>query len=206
MELIDTAAVFHFHKEQIKEFGAGSTGALGWTSSEAQIQRFEILAAIADLNEQTVLDAGCGYGDLSEFLHSRYPLRVYIGVEQIPELLDIAVQKYASLPETIFLQGDFTSAAIPVTDYILVCGSLNYRSSDPDFIYHAIEKLFGKCKKGLGFNLLSMVHIPHELIVAYHPSLIFDFCQKLTPHVILKDGYRDNDYTIFMYHEGSYLA
>ena len=199
MILTDAAAIFRFHKEQVKVFGKGSTEALGWTSADAQLQRFEVLSAIADLDLQIVLDAGCGHGDLGAYLHTKYPSLTYIGIEQIPELLDNAIEQYAHIPETIFMQGDFTSATLPEADYILACGSLNYRSSDPEFIFKTIEKLFKDCKKGLGFNLLSMLHDPHPLIVAYNPALILSFCQKLTPYVRFIDGYRENDFSIFMY-------
>ncbi len=199
MTLTDTAAIFRFHKEQVKAFGKGSTEALGWTSADAQLQRFEVLSAIADLDHQILLDAGCGHGDLRAYLYTKYPSMTYIGIEQIPELLDRAVEQYAHIPETIFLQGDFTSATLPEVDYILACGSLNYRSSDPEFIYKTIEKLFKDSKKGFGFNLLSMLHEPHPLIVAYNPVLILDFCRTLTPHVRLIENYRENDFSIFMY-------
>jgi SAM-dependent methyltransferase len=204
MTLTDTAAIFRFHKEQVEAFGKGSTEALGWTSADAQLQRFEVLAGIADLDQQILLDAGCGHGDLRAYLYTRYPSMTYIGIEQIPELLDRAIEQYANIPETIFLQGDFTSSTLPDADYILACGSLNYRSSDPEFIFKTIEKLFTACRKGFGFNLLSMLHEPHPLIVAYNPQLILDFCQKLTPHVQIIEGYRENDFSIFMYqHRGA---
>jgi SAM-dependent methyltransferase len=200
MNLLDTAAIFRFHKEQIKDYGAGTTGALGWTSNEAQLERFAVLATIADLNGQSVLDAGCGHGDLRAYLGERYPNVRYYGVEQIPELLNIAIEKYAQLPETLFFQGDFAASELPATDYTIVCGSLNYRNSDPLFVLRMIEKLFHTCRKGLGFNLLNEVDPPNGLLTAYKPDFILEYCRQLTPNVIFTDGYRPNDFTIFMYH------
>jgi hypothetical protein len=63
-----------------------------------------------------------------------------------------------------------------------------------------IEKLFHTCRKGLGFNLLSNVDPPNGLLTAYKPDFILEYCRQLTPNVIFTDGYRPNDFTIFMYH------
>ena len=203
MTLLDTAAIFRFHKEQIRDYGIGSVESLGWTSFEAQQQRYAVLKEIADLNNESVLDAGCGHGDLCAYLQHIYPSMRYFGVEQMPDLLNIAIEKYAGLPEALFFQGDFAASELPSTDYVIVCGSLNYRNSDPLFVLRMIEKLFTGCRKGLGFNLLSHADPPDGLLVAYKPEFIVEYCKQLTPHVVLKDGYRENDFTVFMYHENA---
>lgn len=201
MELLDTASIFRFHKEQIRQYGTESVEALGWVDLEGQQCRFRELAKIGDLNHHSVLDLGCGHGDLRAFLGELYPHLRYFGVEQMPELLDVAAKKYASLPETLFFQGDFAKSELPVTDYILACGSLNYRNSDPLFVPKMIEKLFNNCRIGFGFNLLSYAEHPADgLIVSYKPDFIMEYCRQLTSKVVFTDGYRSNDYTIFMYH------
>ncbi|MES2328700.1 MAG: class I SAM-dependent methyltransferase [Bacteroidota bacterium] len=199
MDLLTTAAIFRFHKAQIELYGNDSVGALGWEDEEGQQSRFRVLANIGDLNHHSVLDAGCGHGDLRPFLGNIYPHLRYFGVEQMPELLDTAAKKYAMLPETIFFQGDFAHSELPVTDYMLACGSLNYRNSDPLFVLKMIEKLFNNCRIGLGFNLLSQAE-PDGLIVSYKPDFITEYCRQLTPNLVFTDGYRANDYTLFLYH------
>lgn len=200
MSLLDTAGIFRFHKEQIKIYGEGTAESLGWENQEGQLQRFEVLAEIGNLNNRSVLDAGCGYGDLRNFLHHKYPLVRYFGVEQMPELLNIAAERYSSLPETLFFQGDFTVAELPVTDYILLSGSLNYLNADPLYVLKTIEKLFNNCRIGFGFNLLSYADPAQGLIVAYKPSFIREYCERLSKNVCFFDHYKPNDYTLFMYH------
>jgi len=200
MSLLDTAGIFRFHKEQIKNYGTGTAEALGWENQEGQLQRFEILSTIGDLNHRSVLDAGCGYGDLRGYLQKQYPEVRYFGVEQMPELLDVAAERYASLPETLFFQGDFASSELPVTDYILLSGSLNYINSDPLFVLKMIEKLFNNCRIALGFNLLSYADPAQGLIVSYKPAFIREYCERLSKNVHFFDHYKPNDYTIFMYH------
>ena len=75
--------------------------------TESQLSRFSILAQIANLNHCSVLDAGCGHADLSAYLRKIYPEVRYYGIEQIPEFLDIAVQRYGKLTDIMLYQGDF---------------------------------------------------------------------------------------------------
>ncbi|WDF53802.1 class I SAM-dependent methyltransferase [Mucilaginibacter sp. KACC 22063] len=195
----DTASIFRYHRDMIEKHGTGNTSTLGWKAPENQKDRFKILATVADLNNHSVLDAGCGHGDLCEYLHKLYPDVKYMGMEQIPELLDVAVKRYNDWPETTFMQGNFLSPAMPFTDYIIVCGSLNYHHSDPEYIYKAISKLYDNCRYALAFNLLSNI-AENGLIMSYNKAHILSYCQTLSKNVILKDDYTDDDFTIFMYH------
>ena len=200
MNLLDTAQIFRFHKELIKEYGEGTKEALGWKSSEGQRIRFEILLGIGDLNNCSVLDAGCGYGDLREPLNGTYPKARYFGIEQIPSILQVAIDRYSHFPETVFFEGDFSSAELPAVDYILASGSLSYRNSDGFFIVKMIEKLFNSCRIGFGFNLSGSIEPQDGLLIAYKPAFIQELCLKLTDKVTLRSGYYEDDFTLFMYH------
>jgi SAM-dependent methyltransferase len=198
--MLDTAAVFRFHRLRIREYGAGSPGALGW-QPEGQQVRFKILAQIGDLAHCSVLDVGCGYADLYPFLRQRFAGVQYTGIEQMPELLATAQARYYSAADITLHSGDFLRVPLPRSDYVLASGSLNYRNRAPRFIYEAIERLFASCRLGLGFNLLSWEPPGGGPLTAYDPAVIVAFCQTLAPRVQLVEGYREGDFTVFMYHE-----
>jgi hypothetical protein len=179
--------------------GADSSFALGWRNRHDQQVRFEALAGIADLNGKTVMDAGCGYADLYPFLKDRYPqMARYYGIEQITELADNAILRYGHLADTTFITRNFLYADLPVCDYVLASGSLNYGSTIEGFIYNAIEKLYSSCNMGLGFNLLRYIPVDGTL-VAYDPDDILAYCKTLSPNAILKTDYDEADFTIFIY-------
>ena len=179
--------------------GADSSFALGWRNEHDQQVRFAALAAIADLNGKAVLDAGCGYADLYPFLKNRYPQLVhYYGIDQITELLDEAILRHGYLSDTTFIAGNFLYSDLPVCDYVLASGSLNYGSSITGFIYTAIEKLYSHCTAALGFNLLRYMPVDGTL-VAYDPNDILGFCKTLSPNVVLSADYDEADFTIFIY-------
>jgi len=200
MELLDKANIFRFHNDLISRFGVGNTAALGWNEPAGQQVRFNILSGIGKFHNHSVLDAGCGHGDLYEYLVKLYPKLRYYGVEQIPHILQQAIDRYSHLPNTYFFEGDFSAADLPLVDYVIASGSLSYRNSDKLFVLKTIEKLFKTCRIGLGFNLLRTIEPADGFLEAYNPVYITEFCRKLTGHVVLTEDYYEEDYTVFMYH------
>jgi len=198
--LTDSGAIFAYHRQMIKTYGRLSSYALGWRNTESQVSRFKVLANIANLNGHSVFDAGCGYGDLLPYLQRLYPnLQHYCGMEQIPELLDEAIQRYGQWPGVSFISGNFISRQIPELDYVLASGSLNYSSTNPDFIFNAITKLYQSSRIGFGFNLLGKVP-PNGLLIAYNQDKIMAHCQTLSSNVMLINDYTEEDFTVLMYH------
>ncbi|GAB3797842.1 class I SAM-dependent methyltransferase [Spirosoma humi] len=195
------ASILQYHKTLIERHGAGTTRALGWQKIEGQSARFDILCRIGDLNGHSVLDAGCGHADLFPFLTKRFPSVTYYGCEQIPDLFQVAAQRYKRENNVVLLQGDFLDKAIPITDFVLVSGSLSYRHSDDHFVYNAIETLFAKSRIALGFNLLSGGVESNTLLTTYNPDKILDFCRTLSKRVQIQVGYWPDDFTVFVYKE-----
>lgn len=200
MELIDQANIFRYHTQLINESEVGSNTALGWNDHKSQEVRFKILSEIGSLDGHSVLDAGCGHGDLYPYLIKIYPQLQYYGIEQIPRFLEVAVERYGHLPDTHFYQGDFTNPGLPSVDYTIICGSLNYRNSDESFVFTTIEKLFHNSRIGIGFNLLSELAEPNDFLQAWLPGEIMNHCRKLTAHLRLVENYYGKDFTVLMYH------
>lgn len=196
--LLDNAAVSRFHRSRIAEYGAGSPGALGWHPEGQQI-RFQILAQIGDLAHCSVLDVGSGYSDLYPFLKQRFAGVRYSGIEQMAELLEVAQARYYHALDITLSQGDFLSVPLPLSDYVLASGALSYRHREPRFVYQAIARLFASCRLGLGFNLLDWEPPGGGPLAAYDPADIITFCETLTPKVVLRQGYWQGDFTVFMY-------
>ncbi|WP_184549088.1 class I SAM-dependent methyltransferase [Mucilaginibacter sp. FT3.2] len=199
MTTTDNSAIFDYHRSMIAFHGNHGPAALGWRDKESQLVRFQVLAQIANLEDCSVLDAGCGHGDLFSYLQSLYTKFTYVGVEQIPELLDEAKKRYGNFRDCTFLAGDFISEELPITDYVLASGSLNYVQQDHDFVFKAIAGLFKNCRIGLCFNLLRYI-IPNGLLAAYDPQTILVYCKSLSDKVQMCLDYSEEDFTIFMYH------
>jgi len=199
MDFTEQAGIYLFHKERMNEFGAGTTGALGWKSDNSQLARFAMLEGIGNMNGSTVLDVGCGHGDLGIYLHEKYPQVCYAGIDIMEEFLQVAVERLVHLPAAIFYLGDFCTVGLPAVDYVIACGSLSYKNVDADYIYKAINKLFNTCRTAFGFNLLSSVDFPSAFLETYQPTDVINYCRTLTGNVVLHQGYFERDFTVWMY-------
>jgi SAM-dependent methyltransferase len=195
----DKQNIIRYHQERIRAYGPESSMALGWNTRRNQQLRFGVLASIADLSNNSILDAGCGRGDLAPFLGERFNGIRYFGIEQVAEFTTLAKKQYGHLSGVKFAEGDFLGTELQEADYILSSGSLNYKNSSARFLFEAIAKLFAHSKKGYGFNLLSKTGFPPGDLQAYNPDLVVGFCQTLSKKVILTEGYLEGDFTVYMY-------
>ena len=184
MNLIDRATVIHYHRHRIAEFGAESVRALGGVDQASQTSRFEAIAQAADFTDSSVLDLGCGTGDLKAFLDARFSGLSYLGIEQVPEFVVQARVRYAGEARTSFELGDFSSMIFPRVDHVVACGSLSYRSSNPHHVFGAIAKMFASAAQTVVFSVLDAQQFPeHPLLVGHGVDEIVAFCQKLSPNV-----------------------
>lgn len=201
MNIIDRLNIHHYHKDRILTYGDGNAHALGWKTKEGQDARFEILSQIGNMNNCSVLDAGCGYGDLCVFLNQKFGGLRYIGVDLEKSFSDHAAKHHGFSGETAFFSGDVTQAELPFTDYILASGLFNYPNTDPEYLFKTVTKLFHNCRIGFGFNLLEKANHANGLLVGHETKEIVQFCKTLSNHVVLKEGYYENDFTVMLYHE-----
>jgi SAM-dependent methyltransferase len=196
---IDVAYIIKYHKDLINTNPLNEDITMGWAGNSQSI-RFEVLSKIDDLNNKSVLDIGCGNAKLYDYLIKLYPSLRYVGLDLIDEFLSSAMTRLSNKKEVSFYQGNFMSDQLPLLDYYLVSGALNYKTANPLYIFESIQHLYKSARLGLGFNLLSNAPDNQKIAVAYNTQMVFEFCKMLSPKCILKTDYLENDYTIFMYH------
>lgn len=200
MNLIEKATIIHYHRHRIAEYGIETVEALGWKEDESQQKRFDVISSVGDLSGCSVLDIGCGRGDLKAYLDRRYAAITYIGVDQMPEFITDARRRYEGMVDTFFYLSDFTTAALPPVDYVIACGAMGYRCEDPHFFLELISRLFASATKALAFNMLDATRFPeHQLLVGHDREKVLAHCKTLSPFVKLVTGYLDDDFTVFMY-------
>lgn len=196
---VDVAYIIKYHKDLISKYPHDEKLTMGW-DADSQITRFKILSEIDDLNNKSILDVGCGNAMLYDYFIQLYPTMRYVGLDLIDEFLNNAIKRLGNNKDVNFYQGNFMSEQLPLLDYYLVSGALNYKNSNPLNIFLSIQHLFNSARFGLGFNLLSMAANHQQIAVAYNKQMIFEFCKLLSSKCILVDDYLENDFTIFLYH------
>ena len=197
MNIIEKAQVKHYHRQRL---GKEQSYEQGYRSPKSQTQRFKALSQWGDLTGLTILDLGCGYGDLKTFLDQRFESFVYLGVDFFPEFIDGANQRFSNTADTHFIRADFARTELPEVDLVIACGSLNYCSQNTKHPWYIIEKMWHAARKGIAFNLLDKKAFDDGgLLCAYESSKVYGVCQKLSQNIKIKRGYLPDDFTVFMY-------
>jgi SAM-dependent methyltransferase len=200
MQLFERARIVQFHRRRIAQFGGGTLGALGWKAPVSQLGRFDVIARVGDMTGSSVLDLGCGYGDLKAYLDERFADVTYIGVDHVPEFVEEAQRRYKGCPDTSFFRADFGGLQLPAVDYVVASGAFAYRRSDPDFFTGMIQKMYEAATTAVAFNMLdAAVFRPYDLLEGQDRERILSFCRSIAPDVRLIEDYAVDDFTVFMY-------
>jgi len=196
MHLLEKATVQSFHRQRL---GDDALHALAYRSEDSQMRRFEALSRWGDFARLTVLDLGCGYGDLLPFLRSRFANITYLGVDFLREFVEAARGRHGEGPGAQFLQADFLTTGLPQVDVVVACGSLNYRTTNDLHPWQAIARMWAAARCGVAFNVLdARVFTAGDLLAGQDPDEVLAFCRKMDPTAELVTGYLPDDFTILM--------
>jgi SAM-dependent methyltransferase len=169
-------------------------------SAAGQSYRFRKLFEIGDLNDASVLDVGCGLGEMYPALLRRYPRARYEGIDIVLEMVAAAGRKY---PEVAFRAVDLLSKSIPERyDFVLLSGVFNNAMADATgYLENLVERAWSLATRGLAFNFLP-IHVNFtQPTMAYHdPARVVDFSlRRLSRKVRFEHHYQRCDAVVFVY-------
>ncbi len=195
----DKKKIADYYDHCLKKHGVDEAEALSWSSRESQQIRFEALMRVGDLERKSILDVGCGLGDLYPYLKSTISGFDYLGIDLVPEMVEKAKIKY---PAAAFENKDVLDFNGRTFDFVLSSGAMSFKVPNHKAKYYAmIRKMFDLSRVGTSFNMLDREgHVDNELYAAYESAEIFNFCQTLTSKLRLLKDYSPQDFTIFLYH------
>jgi len=198
MNFQDEKDIIARYEEKLNKYGI-SPQAMGWRDKVQQYVRFAILSEIGDLNNHSVLDIGCGFGDFFDFLKQKGMKVEYTGYDISSRLIKIAEKKY---PRAIFKVKDISEEEVNKKfDYVISSGIFNHKlSNNENFVREMLTKSFELCNIGIAINMMSSyVDYQDEHLYYYHPEAIFAFCKSLTRRVTLRHDYMPYEFTIYLY-------
>lgn len=192
-----------YYTDKIKQHGASSSG-VDWNSKESQFLRFEQLSkVIKEKNEFKILDYGCGYGALIDFLNEHFHSFDYLGFDISEEMIQQA--------RTVFSISNyrFTSNKEELTpqDYVIASGIFNVKLDAStqeweNYILETIKELHFYSKKGFSFNMLtsySNKEYMKDYLYYANPAFYFDFCKKnFSKNVALLHDYDLYEFTLII--------
>lgn len=187
--------------------GATSDG-VDWGPDETKLERrYALMLEVAARTAKTdwsILDVGCGFGGLLEFLRRRGVNPAYTGVEISQSMIDWA---QANIAGARFIQGDFLQWETEETfDFVICNGILTQKLDTPAlemdaYASNLIKKMFRQCNVGIAFNIMTTKSNFYSNNLYYrNPGEVMSWClSEITPYVKIDHTYPYYEFTTYLY-------
>lgn len=135
------------------------------------------------LRGATVLDIGCGTGDILPYLYQKR-IKKYVGVDIYKPAIDLAKKKY---PDEQFLLTDILcDNSLGKFDFVLCSGALSIKFKSIDnynFLRSMVKRMWQMSTKGLAFNLLTDEDVaPAKHLFYYNIDAVRNICKEIVPN------------------------
>ena len=174
---------------------------LGWESEDAQMLRFDALVLNVQLNGKSLLDVGCGLGNLQEHLLSKNISVNYTGIDILPQMVECAKAK--NLPGEfhcidVFEKHPFGNDSF---DVIYASGMFNLNmGNNREFFGQALCEFSKLAREVIAFNLLDYRSPGREDTYYYFaPAEVVEIIESLhcrPKKVQIIEQYLNNDFTV----------
>ncbi len=192
-----------FFSNAIAEYGAAHK-AVDWPDLAQQITRFAELSRLFDNSKPfDVMDYGCGYGAMLDYLKDSNTPLTYWGYDISNAMLAAARDTHPGM-ENYFL------SEVPegtTYDYVVASGIFNLKMDIPvtaweEIIHQTIDKFDALSSRGFAFNMLTSYREPRRKrshLYYGDPLRYFDLCfRKYSPNIALLHDYNLWDFTIIV--------
>ena len=181
---------------------------VGWLKPDSQRLNFlelsQIIPEPVSHRAISVLDVGCGTGELWSFLSVIQPLTNYLGVDILQENIMVAKEKY---PLAEFIRGDALAEdfKLPTMDFVFASGLFGLRLLEDDneqmrWVQQSVSKLFKSCRLGVAVNFWAGID-PARKLFSYNPYEVCEALRLISHSFILNHDFRDDAFSIFLYKE-----
>ena len=151
------------------------------------------------MENKTILDIGCGLGDLIPFIKQRVKNFKYIGLDISNSLINEARLKYSKDSHVSFYESDLlTFNRLEQIDISVLSGALTYKMEDNiGYAKEVLKKMFDSSEVAAAANFMSSyVDFKNEKNFHYSPEDIFSYGKSLTSKVNLFHDYPLYEFTI----------
>lgn len=160
---------------------------LGWSSESAQQTRFDVICAAIDTSA-SVLDIGCGFGDLSARVRGDY-----VGLDAMEPFIIEALRRY---PDRTFVVGDALDTPLPQASHVVASGLMT--THDGAGIAALLDRMWSLAMRSVVFNLWDPNLTPGQLATVAAGVVSSVGCQKWS----VRSDYLPHDITVVLHKEG----
>lgn len=155
--------ILDFYAQCLAEHGATCQG-VGWPRPPEAERRLKVISGLWQddpAQRISVLDLGCGYGALLDYMAAQPPSQAidYWGIDMLPAMIEAAAQRH---PGARFEQRDILAEPLPerCVDYVAINGILTCKAGIAQaemvrFAERLLDAAFRACRKGIAFNVMN---------------------------------------------------
>jgi SAM-dependent methyltransferase len=188
----------------LEKHGATPKG-VDYNSEESQHIRFAQLLKLTPNNVPfTVIDYGCGYGALYDYIVNQGYSCEYFGYDLIDDMVRHAMMLHDG-NSMFHCTSQITE--LPVVDYVLAGAIFNIKldakeSDWTDYVLKTLSSMNSYCRNGFAFNMLTKYSDKDRMrpdLYYGDPCYYFDYCKnKFSKDVALLHDYGLYDFTILV--------
>lgn len=190
--------IHHHYKDRVRDDARGAD-IVDWASPAHQHIRFDVLIDHVPLGGKSILDVGCGVGDLLGHLKTRQIDCQYHGVDLLEEMTMQARKRYPTGRfETLDIFADPAPLPAEAFDVVFASGTFNLHLDNHDaFLVHAVHRMLMLSRDVVAFNLLH-TRMPDQCdyCVYFDPAHVLDLLANEPCTIRVIDDYLPNDFTL----------
>ena len=189
------------YQEQFKKYGFNNKSL--FTPGIKQNIRFKAIQEIGINSNDSILDVGCGFGDLLQYLNSTIDYKgAYTGVDIMEEFINVCKEFYPLDDFRVLDILDKNNSIEEKWDYVVLSGTLNINVGENhlEYVKTMISKMFDLSVKGVSIDFVSIEGDDrNKEIYRMDPEIIFRFAKTLTKRVVLRNDYLPWEFSVYLY-------
>lgn len=192
-----------YFDKRIREHGASPRGS-DWNSETSQHIRFDQLLKVVESRTFSILDYGCGYGALADYLVTNGLDADYYGYDILESAIETARQAHQGKPKRKF----FTEKRqLPACDYTVASGIFNFRGEQSfeewtEYVLGVLNEFDRLSLRGFSSNFLTKYSDAEKMRADLYyadPLFLFDYCKRnFSRNVALLHDYHLYDFTLIV--------
>jgi SAM-dependent methyltransferase len=154
-QLLDEVA--SYYAARYRAFGDCARG-MDWKDESSQRLRFEVLTRHLDLRgEPSLIDVGCGNGELLAFLQERGIAVRYLGIDVCPDMVAACQRRFGADSAALASTSDLAARGW-AADHVVASGNVKQAITDSvwhDYMQLAVREMYEACRLATAFNVMS---------------------------------------------------
>jgi len=195
---IEIQKIAELYNTRYNNFGR-NIKTVGWGNEKDQVLRFEMLLRGLEPQGKTILDIGCGLGDLVTYLYEKTNGDFnYIGIDIAETLVNDAKRKFTNSNIQFFTGDIFSMDSLSTVDISVLSGALSFKTDGIEsYAFKTMHKMFEISNEGACLNFLTK-YVDFELPKNQHysPEVVFSKAKSFAKKVTLFHDYELYEFTV----------